>query len=309
MPLTRRSAPLLGAALALSASIAGAQSGGSTAFTPVVTAQGTWFFGRDVASCSLVGCFTSQANRVNSTAAFTAFQSGFTSLGVQNFEGVGTGSVPYSPTGATGTNIGFSGSANITGRLSDVESNFFGNSGQVRVVDAPSAFNLYSVAPSGSDGSRFVRAEDDMMLKFFNSNSADPLRGFGFWGIDVGEWNRDLTVKLRDGASTVDAKFIDDFPAFGAGAGNVFFIGFIANGGVEIDNAIFDRTQNSGFCNDVEAPCLIPDAFGYDYMVVGAQSQLAMTATPEPATLLLLGTGLAAVAGLGLRRRRKQHTA
>jgi hypothetical protein len=285
---------LLGAGFLAAPAVAVAQSGTSALITQV-TAHGTWYFGRDYSSDDAL---VAQGNRANSNTAFQRFVAKLNGYGVQDFEGIATpATIPYSGAAA----VSFAGSPFITGYLQDTETNLLGNSGQVRVVQRQRRFARSSVAPLGaSDGTKLVQASDDMRLTFSSDNSGESVRAFGFFGVDVGDWNRDLTLRL--GFSGAEF-FVDDFAGNGQGSGSVFFLGFLANAGTSIATVDFDRSRNSGRClRNPEACTPVEDEFGYDHFVVATDSQVGVV--PEPSTYALMATGLVGVLGAARRRRR-----
>ena len=127
----------------------------------------------------------------------------------------------------------------------------------------------------------------------FRIQFTQNIRSFGFVGIDIGDYNSQLSLAFyRDGVQV-------DIWAIGPGGlpytpsdgdnsardGSRLFAGYTAAG-----NNVFDEIRFRGTDRD--------DVFAFDDMTIAV--------VPEPATVGLLATGVAALGLVGYRRRRDQ---
>jgi len=109
-----------------------------------------------------------------------------------------------------------------------------------------------------------------------------PVAAFGFYGIDLGDFQGQIEVTLTNGSTEVY-----EIPhTVGAPGGSVCYWGIIdtENLFTKID---FSNTGSSA------------DYFGFDDFTIGSYEQVVPT--PEPSTMLLLGFGLLGL--VGLRRK------
>lgn len=123
----------------------------------------------------------------------------------------------------------------------------------------------------------------------FRINFTQNIRSFGFVGIDIGDYNSQLSlVFLRDGA-VVDTWELPYTPSDGDNSlrdGSRLFAGYRAASNAEY----FNEVRFLGTDRD--------DVFAFDDMTIAV--------VPEPATVGLLATGIAALGLVGFRRRRDQ---
>jgi hypothetical protein len=202
------------------------------------------------------------ASRVNSTAAQNSFLANLVGVGTETFEGFASG------TGAP-LNLNFPGAGTAT----------MGGSGSIQTV-APgttNGFGRYAIS-----GSNFWEASSGSFTIGFSA----PVAAFGFWGVDIGDFNGQVTLTLQSG-SIVNLVVPNSINIAG---GSVLYYGLIASGAGELFTSITFGNTNAG-----------TDFFAFDDMTIGSLQQVRPT--PEPGTLALLGLA-AAVAGAAARRRR-----
>jgi hypothetical protein len=217
------------------------------------------FFGEDLG----LGEGTRLTSFPNASAARASFLANLVGVGTENFESFAD------ETGAplTLTFPGSSGSItatlNGTGQTNEVTS---GTNGFGRY---PTSGNMY-----WESGSQFL------------INFSAPVAAFGFYGIDIGDFNGQLTVTRNSGSVTT---FTVPNTVSGSG-GSVLFWGIIDS---------TDPFTQVTFGNTAAGT----DVFGFDDMTIGDPEQVNIV--PEPGTYALLGAGLLAV-GL-LRRRSRQQ--
>ena len=210
------------------------------------------------------------ATTPNSSGAENSFKSNLIGVGTETFEGLATGSVV-----PLVLNFGAAGTATLQG-----------GSGQVRSLSAGQTTNgagRYSV-PGGSKWFDTVAGGSAT----FNISFSQDVAAFGFYGIDIGDFNGTVTLEFLDSNSTVVGSLnVPTAPTATANASVIYF-GAIAQNNNELFRSVrFVTTGGSDF-------------FGFDSFTIGAQNQVG-TSVPEPTTLALIG---AAMLGLGLSRRR-----
>ena len=220
----------------------------------------TIFFGQDLGLGE--GTPLPAVSRINSTAAQNSFLSNLVGVGTETFEGFATGtSAPL--------NLSFPGAGTAT----------LGGTGSIATVTPGTTNGVGRYAISGSN---FWEVSSGNFTIGFSA----PVAAFGFWGVDIGDFNGQVTLTLQ-GGGVVNLTVPNSINIAG---GSVLYYGLIAEGAGELFTSITFGNTNPGV-----------DFFGFDDMTIGSIEQVRPT--PEPATLALLGLA-AALAGAAARRRR-----
>lgn len=216
-------------------------------WTPAAFAAPTTFFGEDFG----LGDFIPLSVFPNATAAQNSFLSNLTGVGTESFEGHADGT-------ATPLAINFPGAVTAT----------LNGGGNVEVV-------LSGFSDSGryaTDGTHFWETGSSNLTVNFNA----PVAAFGFFGIDIGDFNGQVTLTTAGGLNQL---FTIPNTTNGP-SGSVLFFGVI-----DPTNTFTSVSfGNSGSGDDV---------FGFDQLTVGSLEQVKPV--PEPGTGLLLLAGLSAL--------------
>lgn len=204
----------------------------------------------------------------NSDAARNAFFSNLVGVGTETFESL-SGGVPLP------ISFGAAGTATLAG------------SGSVVSV-APGATNgagRYSV-PSATSSRYFeVQAGNNFAITF-----SSPIAAFGFYGIDIGDFNGTVSLALTDVSNNVLNLLVPAAPVALANA-SVLYFGFYDLADT-YKSIAFNTTTGSG------------DVFAFDNFSIGSNEQVVVTRVPEPSSIALLSAGLAGFSWM--RRKRRQ---
>lgn len=115
------------------------------------------------------------------------------------------------------------------------------------------------------------------------------IAAFGFFGVDIGDFNGQLSLTLFNGATNL-GNFVVPNTINGAG-GSILYYGIVTP--FSFDRVVFGNTAAGN------------DVFGFDDFTIGLPSQvIPQGAVPEPSTYGLMGA--AALLGAVMARRRLQ---
>ncbi|MBB5690032.1 PEP-CTERM sorting domain-containing protein [Roseomonas alkaliterrae] len=238
--------------------------------TPILAAAALLVAGfAQAAPVTFSGIDTNGSNTVplaatpNSDAARNAFFANLVGVGTETFE-TRSGSSPLA------IDFGAAGTATITGP-GYVASVAPGSTNGVGRYSVPSASSSrYWEASAGTGG---------IVVTFSN-----PIAAFGFYGIDIGDFQGTVTLQLTDTANNITLLSVPTASG-NAANGSVLYFGFYDTT-TQYTSVAFLTTGGTG------------DVFGFDNFSIGSIEQVVPV--PAPMSLALLGLGLA---GLGIVRR------
>lgn len=214
------------------------------------------FFGEDAG----LGENTRLSSTPNADAARNAFLSKLSGVGTETFESFTAGSF-------TNLNVSFPGAGTATI-----------NSGTIaNVPTGTNGFGRYPIS-----GNQYLETSSANLTIAFDQAVA----AFGFYGVDIGDFNGQVTLTFVGGSSST----INIGNTVNAAGGSVLYFGFI-----DTDNLFTSVTfgnTNAGV-----------DGFGFDDFTIGTVDQVVPNPASAPGTLALVGASLLA---LGAARRRRQ---
>lgn len=220
-------------------------------------AQAQVFFGETIGA--------GEASRVAANAATLAAQANFlgglSNPGVETFESIVGNSVVFG-NGVTATLNGGNLATQTTGT---------------------NGFGRYPIS-----GDNFWESDQNFSLTF-----SQPVSAFGFYGVDIGDFNGQLSLDLYNGLTLVGNEVVPN-TINGAGGGVLYF-GVITP--FDFDRVVFGNTEAG------------TDFFGFDDFTQGLRGQVInQTPVPEPSTYGLIGACVL-MGGIVLRRRFARKTA
>ena len=223
----------------------------------IANAAPVTFFGEDLG----LGEGTALSSWANASAAESNFLSNLVGVGTEDFE-------TYSDGTGTPLALTFPGAGTAT----------LNGSGYVNTVTPGTTNGVGRYAISGSN---YWEATSEFSLTF-----SAPIAAFGFYGIDIGDYDGQVTLHCTNG-DTLDINIGNSMNISG---GSVLYFGFY-----DLEHAY----TSIEFGNTAEGV----DFFGFDDFTIGTIEQVVPSqGVPEPATILLLGSGLI---GLGVFGRKK----
>lgn len=221
-------------------------------------AQITTFFGEDAGQGENVRL----ASFPNATAARTSFFSNLINVGTENFESFANGQA-----GPLGVNFGVAGTATLAGG---------GN-----ISNVPTGTNGVGRYPIS--GNQFWETSSAN----FTLSFSQPIAAFGFYGIDVGDFNGQLQLTLSSGVVEV----VNVGNSIGSVGGGVLYFGLIRAGG-GITSIAFGNTGSGA------------DFFGFDDFSIGTVEQVQVI--PLPPAAMSASASLLGLGAISAFRRRRQ---
>lgn len=200
----------------------------------------------------------------SSDAAQAVFLAGLINPGVETFEAL-SGVSPLAVNFANGITATLSGNGEVTA-LPNGSTNGFGR---------------YGVTNDGGDERYWESGggENDFTITF-----SSPVSAFGFFGIDIGDFDGQVTATTAGGLNQV----FNVGNSLNIAGGSVLFWGVI-DPNASFLSVTFGNTGSGD------------DFFAFDDFTIGSPEQVRETPIPEPMTMTLVGGGLLAGA---VRRRR-----
>jgi hypothetical protein len=233
---------------------------------PAATAAPITFFGEDPGA----GENTVLAATPNADTAQAAFLSGLITPGIETFE-TRSGASPLAINFANGITATLAGSGQVN----------------VQANGATNGFGRYGVTNDGGTDERYW--ESGGGANAFTLTFSAPVSAFGFYGIDIGDFDGQVTATTVGGLNQV----------FNVGNSTNILGGSVLFWGVIDPTASFTSIMFGNTGSGV-------DVFAFDDFTIGSPEQIIDPGTPipEPATMMLVGGGFVAAA---LRRRRARQ--
>lgn len=226
---------------------------------PAALAATTVYTGYDVGGGENVRL----ASFTNASTARNSFLSGLIAPGTESFESFSNGS-----SGPLAVNFGAAGTATLNG------------SGSVAST-APGTTN--GVGRYATDGNKYWEADSSFSIAF-----SAPVAAFGFMGIDIGDYQGQVTVTTSGGLN----QYFNVGNPTNTPGGGVLFWGLIST--TDTFTGITFGNTNAG-----------TDYFAFDQMTIGSLQQVT-AAVPEPESYALLLAGLGVMGAVVRRRKNKQ---
>ena len=232
----------------------------STSFS--ANAAVTTYFGEDLG----LGEGTALSSTPNANTAQASFLSALINPGVENFEGFAD-----STSNPAVTFVG----AGVTASL-------FGGSVQSTANGTTNGFGRYGVSgdPDANGRDSYFETTSELSLTF-----SKPVAAFGFYGIDIGDFNGQVTVTTSGGLT----QFYNVGNTLSGKGGSVLFWGLVSN--TDTFTGISSGNTASG-----------TDVFAFDNFTVGSIEQVKST-VPEPE---IYATFLAGLGLMGFMARRRK---